>query len=268
MKTKLSALVIICSLLALGSCLPGKVIKGDGNVITKTIPITDYSKLQAAGSITINYSQSDEEPFLQVTTDENILEVFEFTIEDGSTLRIRPKKEYRRNTVFRPTEFTINTNSRKFEKAEVAGSTKFNANSPLQTDRLSLSLAGNGEINLNGRVDAAKVTSEIAGSATLNAHELFCNDYKGSIAGSGTLNLGGATEKAVFEIAGSGDVRAFDFRIENMKCEIAGSGDIEAYVDNRIDVNVAGSGRVKYKGNATDIKRSIAGSGSVKKVDD
>jgi len=245
-----------------------QIIKGDGNIVTKDIPISEYTKINTAGSIHINYSQSDEEPFLQVTTDQNIYDIFEFIIENNNTLVIRPKKEYRRNTHIRPTEFTVNTNSRELEKAEIAGNTTFNANSPLKAEQLQLTIAGSGKINLNGLVEANKLGTEIAGSATLNAYQINAQEFKGNIAGSGTLNLGGETGKATFEIAGSGDVRAFDLQIEDMKCEIAGSGDIEAYVNNSINVSVAGSGRVKYKGNPSDIKRSIAGSGSIKKVEE
>ncbi len=84
---------------------------------------------------------------------------------------------------------------------------------------------------------------------------------------SGKLNLGGIIQKAYFDIAGSGTIRAFDLHVEDMKCKIAGSGDIDITANNSIDASIAGSGRIKYKGDAKDIKKSVAGSGSIKQVD-
>lgn len=268
MKTIVHSFILLTCFFICNGCIPGQIIKGDGNIVTHEISITDYSRISSAGSVTINYIQSDEEPYLQVTTDQNIYEMFEFNVNDKDILQIRPKKEYRRNTTFRPTEFTINTNSHEFKGAETAGSVKFNANSPLKSDNVKLSLAGSGTINLHENAEIEELKTEIAGSATLNAHKLSCKNFRGEIAGSGTLNLGGKTEKANFSIAGSGDVKAFDLRIDEMKCDIAGSGDIEAYVNNSINVSIAGSGRIKYKGDPQDIKRSVAGSGSIKKVED
>ncbi len=266
MKTRIAIFSLLSLLFLLNGCLSKQIIKGDGNIVTKNVPVGEYTKINSAGSIQINYSQSDETPFLQVTTDQNIYDMFEFFVENNTTLVIRLKKEHRWDIHIRPTEFTVNTNSRKLEKADIAGSTIFNANSALQAEQLRFSLSGSGTINLNGPVESDKFETEIAGSATLNAYQLNTQEFKGNIAGSGTLNLGGKTQKAIFEIAGSGNVRAFDFRIEDMRCEIAGSGDIEAYVNNSINVSSAGNGRVKYKGNPSDIKRSIIGSGSVEKA--
>jgi len=267
MKTKLISLLLLFTLITFGGCLPGKVIKGDGNVVTKEVPVSDYTKVQAAGSITINYSQSDEEPYLQVVTDQNIFDSFEFIVNNDGALQIRPKKEFRRNTNFRPTEFTINTNSRAIAGFDMAGNSKLNVNSTIRSEGMRLSLAGSGNINLNHKAEVNKMTVEIAGSATMNAFELASDEFRGDIAGSGTLNLGGEGRKATFSIAGSGDVKGIEFVVDEMKCDIAGSGYIEIHANKSINVSVAGSGRVRYKGDPT-ISRSVVGSGSVKKIEE
>lgn len=274
MKTKTMLACLASLLFILSGCMPGKVIRGDGDLVTHAIDISDYTHIQTGGaSMKINYIQSDEAPYFEITTDKNIYEMFEFITEDEKTLKVRPKKEYRsgknifRQYNFRPTEFTVNTNSSKLKDVDVAGHIEFNVNSPLIAEDLDFSLAGSGYIKLNERTTANKVEIEIAGSATMEAVDLHCNSVDSNIAGSGTIKLSGSAEKASFEIAGSGDVRSFDFVVDNLHCSIAGSGDIEAFANNKINFDVAGSGKLKYKGNATDINRSIAGSGSVTKVD-
>lgn len=266
MKTKITFIWLISLLFLVSSC-NARIIRGDGNIVTETIEISDYKKISLAGSVKVNYTQSESNPYLEVSLDKNIFEMFEFVVEGDEHLYIRPKKEFRRHISFRPTEFNIRTNSTLLEKVEAAGNVEFNVNSTLSADKIKFDLAGSGKINLNERVTVKSLSASIAGSATLNAPEVFCNDFKGEVAGSGTMNIGGSTESAKFNIAGSGDVRAFEFHIDELKCDIAGSGDIEAYVNNSININVAGSGKVRYKGNPTDITRSIVGSGSIQKVD-
>lgn len=266
MKTKALLLLAVGTLLLMNSCYPFQKIKGDGNVVTEVINIGDYDALQAGNSsMKIEYRQSDEAPSLTITTDQNILEMYDIRTE-GNSLKILPKPEHKQ-TGFFPTEFTVITNSTKLKKVDVAGSVDFYLNSPLKTDVLDIDLAGSGTVNLNDSVFLNKIDVDLAGSATINAPALFGNEFDGDIAGSGKLNLGGVLQKASFEIAGSGTVRAFDLQVEDMSCDIAGSGDIEISVSNSIRADVAGSGRIKYKGDPQDIRKSIAGSGSIKKVD-
>lgn len=266
MKKKVSFVLALSTMFLLSSCFSFHIVKGDGNLVTKKIDITDYTKIDASnGSMTINYVQSEGAPGLEVTMDQNIYDMFEFKVEDNE-LVIRAKNEFRRSN-FRPTEFTITTNSRGLEDVDVSGHADFFLKSPLTANDLDFSLSGSGTINLNDTVTVNKLETHISGSATLNTLFVKGQAYKGKISGSGTLNLNGAVENTEFSISGSGDVRAFGCQIANMACRISGSGDVEATVSNSIDVSVSGSGRIKYKGTPATINKSISGSGSVVKVD-
>jgi len=268
MKTKLSFLLLAGIVLLLPGCFPRQTVHGDGNLVTHQITITDYDEIYAGmASMKIEYIQDDNAPYLQVTTDQNIYEKYEFLVEDGHKLQIRPKKEYRRSHNFSPTEFKVITNSRKLQEVDIAGHIEFHANSSLKGNDLELKLAGSGSINLHDTVTVDKLKISIAGSATATGQSLFTDEIKGEIAGSGTMNLGGTGRKVKFQIAGSGDIHAYDLLMDEVDCEIAGSGDIEVYTNNRIHSKVAGSGTIRYKGNPADTKNESFGSGSLVKVD-
>jgi hypothetical protein len=241
------------------------MIRGDGNLVTQELTLDDYDVIEASHSIKATYVQSEEAPALTVTTDQNIMEKYIFRVKN-SRLQIKPKEEYKHANFF-PTEFTVTTHSKGLRKADLAGSITFDLNSPFTGDDLEINLAGSGTINLNDQVTINKLDVDLAGSSTFNAYKLTGKDFDGDVAGSGKINLGGSMAKATFEIAGSGTVRAFDLQVEDMKCSIAGSGDIEISVSNSISADVAGSGRIKYKGDPQTIRKEIAGSGSIKKMD-
>lgn len=251
-------------LLLLNSCF-FKVVNGDGNIVTETLSISDFDEIDLNGcKMILNYTQSANEASMQVTTDKNIYDMFDFIVENH-TLKVKPKTEYRM-TSFSPTEFTITANSSKLEELETSGSMNINVNSTLISDKLNISMSGSGIINLNDSVTVQNFSIDIAGSGTLNAKKLFCKELKSEIAGSGELTLGGQAEKASYEIAGSGDVYALDFIVDEVRCEIAGSGDLEVYANKFIKAEIAGSGTIKYKGNP-QISTEGVSSGKIIKVD-
>lgn len=267
MKKTLSLLSLASILLLSVSCsFILSTIKGDGNIVTKEVNIGEYDEIEVAAwsDAVINYAQSEEGPFLSITTDQNIYDIYEFELE-GAKLAIRPKDEYRKSRL-NPTEFTVTTRSKEIKKVDLAGSNIFNTNSPLTTDHLEISSAGSGTINLNDTVSVQKLKVSLAGSSTINGKALRVNEFRGQSAGSGKFNLAGTAEKTDFDFAGSSQVHAFDCQMSEMKCDIAGSGKIEASVSTSIKASIAGSGDVRYKGNPS-ITQDIAGSGSVKKVD-
>ncbi len=225
---KISLLFLICGLFLVSSCIPTQTIKGDGNITTENIPVSEYDCLELeGGGMVVNYTQSDAPEGLEIKTDRNIFEKYEFNVENHK-LKIRPKKEFRKHTNFRPTEFMVTANSRNLKKLAAAGSTHVNINSPLQAEEFEAGLAGSGIIQFH---DTASFTN---------------------------LKI---------EIAGSGTVRAFDCNMDELECKIAGSGDIEASVVNKIKAEIAGSGSVKYKGDPQDIQKKVMGSGKIEKVE-
>lgn len=268
MKTNITVSICLFLILSFTGCIPMKTIEGDGNVITKSIDITDFDEFSGyGGKMIINYRQSSEEPALTITTDQNVFDIYTFEVKDRK-LKIKPQKKYERMYRIRPTEFTITTNSTTIEKFDLAGDARLNINSPLTSlEKLEIAIAGSGNANLPERAEIGRIKTSIAGSGTINAAELICSEYDGEIAGSGTLILGGEADKVKFSIAGSGEVRAFALQAKEVSSSIAGSGDIEMTVSEKIKVEIAGSGKVRYKGDPAEVTKSVAGAGSVKKAE-
>lgn len=267
MKQTLYLTVLSVILLLASGCIFMPSVRGDGNVITQTIDIVDYNEIDVQGSaIIFNYSQQESAPALNVTVDQNIYDLFEFKT-DGEKLVIRPKERGKKQIRFRPTKFTITTNSSALKKADMGGIKVFNLNGKFASnEKVEFNTAGSTRIELRDTVTVDRMEISTAGQCTLNADALYAKVFKGEIAGKGTFNLKGAGENADFEIAGSGKIHALDYELSTLSCEIAGKGLIETYAKDRINAEIAGMGTVKYKGDPT-VNVDKAGLGSVKKVD-
>lgn len=266
MKTKLIILlggILFCTT----GCKFLPTIKGDGNVVTQTIDISNYKKIQlATPNATFNYSQLPESsPTLTVTVDQNIYDLFEFKTE-GDYLIIRTKENNLKKRL-RPTEFTITSNSTELRYVSMAAVKEFNINTCLvSNEKVKIDLAGRGIINMNDTVRVDELEINLAGNATINSPLSYIRKFEGNIAGSGTINLAGKGEKAAFNIAGSGKIHTFDFEVAETSFDIAGKGTLETFTTDRIKASIAGIGNIHYKGNPS-ISRDKAGLGNVRKVD-
>lgn len=267
MKTKLAFLLLGSILLLAPGCIFIPSIKGNKNVTTHTIDISNYDKIQLfAPAATVIYSQQQEAaPSLTVTVDQNIFDLFDFATE-GNTLYIGTKDEKLRERI-RPTQFTITTNSTGLRKVDMASIETFNVTGKLvSTDKVKLSMAGKGTINMEDSVMVDELEIRLAGSFTTNIKSLLVRKFDGDIAGNATLNLAGKGEKASINIAGKGKVNAFDFELSEISCSIAGKGTLNTFAKDRIKAEIAGIGNIYYKGDPS-VNLKKAGLGKIKKVD-
>ena len=83
---------MVCIWLLTTNGFAQNTIKGDGNIITKEISISDYDEISYVGKVNIKYEQSNASPFFKITIDENILPHLDIKIK-GKTLIIQPKNE-------------------------------------------------------------------------------------------------------------------------------------------------------------------------------
>ena len=221
---------------------PFNPVKGNHQIVNETIVIDDYDEIALSLPAEVIYRQvSQEEPFLQVSVDENILPLLDIFVRDNR-LVIKQKENYN----LRPSRFVIYTNSRSLN---------------------NVSIAGTGDVLLQNAVNARDMKVSITGSGDFKTDSLYCENLEASIAGSGDILLSGAATSAQYKVTGSGDIRAFDYLVENLTCNITGSGDIQAFVDKKLVARITGSGDIRYKGNPESVDKKVTGSGDISRVD-
>jgi hypothetical protein len=229
------------------SCLVSfaKDIKGDGKLITQSIPISSFSKIEIETMVDVNFSQEKNKGNLEFTVDNNLWDYYDIYTK-ADVLHIQLKKEHKNKINLKPTKSMITVSSEQLENIEIAGSSTFSFCTAFNSERLSFDLAG---------------------SSTINANKFPVNidSFNIEMAGAVEVYLSGQIGKGVIEIAGSGSVKALGCKFGKLSVEIAGNGEVEAYVLDKLDVEIAGIGSVNYQGNPK-VSTDIAGSGKVKKL--
>ena len=129
----------------------------------------------------------------------------------------------------------------------------------------ALSVAGSGDLRVEGAVQASNFEVSVAGSGNLLLPQLTAQTLKTSLAGSGNISLSGTCPQHRVSIAGSGNVRADNLRTDDTEVRISGSGNVRANAAKTLNSRISGSGDVLVSG-AAQISSSKSGSGSVRRL--
>lgn len=211
--------------------------KGTGPMKTETRSARDFHavELDLSGDVELRIA---EQYSVEVQAQENLLPLLKTEVDNGR-LRI-----YFSENVSRSEDIKIQISGPAFDGLSVAGSGKITVLTPIQSERMNLSLSGSGDL--------------IIAQATFGSLEC-------SISGSGGVELGGTANATQVDISGSGDVQAKQLSSNEMRARIAGSGSVTAHVVQVLKADIAGSGDIFYSGEPS-VESNIAGSGTVKKL--
>ncbi len=249
-------------------------IKGNGNVITKEISISDFDIIETGGNIsfdskglsfkkkdghTLNYSQQNGKSTLSITIDENL---FPYLDIQSSNRKLSIKSTNRDK--LHPTKFTIKASSKDLQKISLSGSMNFIVETPLKSDYLAISVSGAGDVILDKRADINSMVITISGAGDVKASNLYCKEFESKVSGAGDINLKGEAENARFSVSGAGDVSAYEFKAEDVSASVSGAGDVKVYANRTLDASVSGIGDISYKGNP-EVKSKKSGMGSIRK---
>ena len=215
-------IITFIALLTLYSCAIERDNKRTGKETTMAVNVKDFTELEIAGGFNVYFTQANNTS-VKIRGHEKALKNVNI-VSNGKTLTIGTKKSWKFLS-FYDSDIDVYVTSPNLRSVSIAGSGEFKSSTKIDTDRMYISVAGNGEVDIQ---------------------DIICDKIQGEIAGSGEIDIKRiTTPNAELSIAGSGDIDIENAVIDNVACEIAGSGNIE------------------LKGNIRHHTQEIAGSGSV-----
>lgn len=128
----------------------------------------------------------------------------------------------------------------------------------------SLTMSGNGTINVSGIVNAAELTTTLSGSGRVTA-TVDVDKLTSVISGSGHLDVKGNAERADITMSGASKFAGKNLKVDVLNTRMSGAGQVEIHADESIDALISGSAQVNYSGDAS-VKKRVIGSGGVNKI--
>ncbi len=216
-------------------CCDNDSVYGSGVVAEEIREVDFFHSVEIRGSCDLYFMKGATQE-LRIITDDNILPLILTWVRHDGTLIIESKGSYTSSAGVK-----VYVSMVEIRGFSIAGSGSIIGESPFSPRELHLMIAGSGSMFMNIR--AQKVWS--------------------AIAGSGNIHLAGKAEYHNVTIAGSGSVEALDFPVSCYDIQIPGSGECRIHVEDVLNVIIAGSGNVYYKGSPSVINITIVGSGDV-----
>ena len=242
-----------------------KTIKGNGDIVTKDITISEYTQLKIGGNIekpVFNYSQKeDQTSSVRLTIDSNLLPYLEIKVEKGCLVIHTKNKE-----LLRPTRMVVDAQSAHLDKAHVDGAFRFTFLTGLYAKNLDLAIGGTSDVRSNEPIrieENCKMKASDAGE--FKATDLQCFYLNIAITDCGVLNLKGKAQRGKYTVGEAGILKAYGFVTEELDCHINEAGKVEAHVTERLEGHVSGAGLLKYKGFPRNDVKCI-GAGKVKRI--
>lgn len=223
--------------ISFSSCSKDTCIHGSGPIVTQDITISDFNGFDLYGSFNIVLKEASD---IRVYAEgqQNIISYISTSVSNGIWRAALQDGCYNDYTL------TVYIEHPNISEMEISGS---------------------GNIQILDRLDSLEnLNVFISGSGNVFSNDsIIINNYLNiDISGSGNIGLQGSALNQNINISGSGNYNAFELYSENCIASIPGSGNIEIYADSTLNVFIAGSGSVYYKGNP-DITQNITGSGVI-----
>lgn len=268
-------LIVITSLVV--SCKNvNNSIAGNGNVVTKEFSISDYSKIDVGGVVTMIYKQSESGvEKLTVEIDENLLEHLDVVVEDG-TLRIKTDKKQQS---INPSKFKVYTSSKEIAGVSISGASNFIAEGDMKADELEITgsgvssiilmavranevqceMSGTSKLKVSDSIVSQKLELLTSGASKIELNEVSVTDLVASLSGVSKVQMqAGKADKVEFETSGTSKI-TLD-RIEATDLEASASG-VSKIIMSQGEVDKAKfdtSGTSKIKTSGVTIRETIS----------
>lgn len=236
-------MILLFALISINAAAqPWETVKGNGQAKTETRQVNAFTSLSSGGAINVEITYGNSNS-ISIEADENLLTYIETTVDNGK-LTIKSSKN---KNLKSKSDITVRVSMTKITGFQQSGSGN---------------ISGEGAFTNDGETDFS-----ISGSGNLKLGFNSFGDLDLSVSGSGNINLkGNSTNKLEAKISGSGNIDCLKMAANDVDVKISGSGNVKVNAKNSIDAKIAGSGSVFYKGEATDIKSKVVGSGRVVKI--
>ncbi len=238
MKTYFNlALIIITAFLVVRCEFLEDFEKGNGEIVTEKRSTGDFDGLRIAGNFEVILEES-EEAFVEINTDENLLDFIDSEVSAGILRITQEKKLISRSTI------RIIIYYHDLKEIRAMGAALIKNEDYLRSEDLEIIMEGAGAIDL----------------------KIICDKLEVELSGAGVISLAGEVQEQELKLMGAGKLEAFDLDSKDCDVTVGGLGGAEIYVTGKLNAKIEGVGSIKYDGEPIDINTEIKGLGRIKPV--
>jgi hypothetical protein len=228
-----STILILSSIMLFSSC---DEMIGSGRIVKETREVNSFDAIESSGAFHIYLSQGDEES-LVLEADDNLMQYIETSVRGGK-LYLETQGIGFSRAILRA-HITV----RDLEAIKASGAVKITGETPIDFNRLKISVGGAADIDL----------------------EVFGDLMEVKVNGAGKIYLTGEVEKMGIKLSGASKLKAETLYTRFMDVDISGAGSANVNVEEILDAKISGAGKVNYIGDPK-VHSKISGAGKVRRL--
>ncbi|MCF8358904.1 MAG: DUF2807 domain-containing protein [Prolixibacteraceae bacterium] len=244
MKTFTKSFALLVLIATMSACYfgPHPSIVGSGPIVNQEFTVTDFDAVAGETVIDIEIAQGDVQSVV-AEGHENMMAFLDLRVINNK-LRVDLKNGSYRNFQMK---IYVTVPELKSVEVESTGSITVEEFTPMNSFYLSCNSTGN--LRCNGYFtieDALTIHSRSTGNITIGADAKTIDVSQTS---TGNINISGACDKQFVDMDGTGQYRAYDLLSKECRIYNDGTGNANLFVTDMLDVTIASTGNVFYKGN-------------------
>lgn len=239
--------------------LPGRRVRGSGNVISEDRSVSEFNKVYKSGRGNLIIELGDEEA-LRVEAEDNLIEYIE-THVNNRTLEI----SIRADVDVEPTEeirYYLTVKSLDAISVSGLGDVSIPA---MEADRFSVDITSFGSLMI-GNLETRSLFVDINSFGGVNIENLNTERLSVDINSTGSLVIhGGRVSKQDVNISSLGDYEARWLTSDEAEVHISSLGSATVRVRDHLRVEISGKGTVHYYGDP-GVDANVSGPGEVEQA--
>ena len=205
--------------------------------------VKNFHKVVVEGGYDVHYLQGNTVSVRLVGDKKEINRVL--VSSDGATLKISRNKRTSGLFSFKDDDLDIYITSPDLTSVIVKGSGDFKSQGKIDSDNLSLTVLGSGDISLYN-VICDNLYAKMSGSGDVEIKQLRCSGAK-------------------YELVGSGDISVRQSNVRAKDISLKVSGEFKGYLKDcgKVKCNLVGSGDIRLSGTAVSWEQTKLGTGTI-----
>jgi hypothetical protein len=219
------------------------VINGSGDLETREMDYTDFTKLEVDYAFDAQITQADS--FLvSITIDDNLYEYLDIS-QSGDTLRITMKPGY----VYTQATQRAVIHLPDLERLELSGASRADVSDFTSSHELDIDISGASQMNIS-EVSSGEVSLEVSGASEVNG-SFTMTDAVFELSGASSISLEGTAGDIYLDSSGASMTNLADFTVADARVDLSGASMATVNASGRLSGELSGASDLKYAGDPT-----------------
>jgi hypothetical protein len=213
----------------------GNTVSGSGNIVTRAIQVTPFSKLLVSGSFDVTVSVGSAEAVM-VHVDDNLVDSLDVGVSDDE-LHVGLKSGTSVSNASLEADITV----RSLDSLEGSGASTITLSSALAADTMTVTVSG---------------ASRLSGPIELGGGSI-------RLSGASGAELTGSATTVEVTASGASRLDAKGLTIHELTIDLSGASEAEVTVTGSLSAGASGASTLRYAGSPTITRSETSGASSI-----